>query len=94
MTLLHMFVNEYTNMLMMYGKPEVLDPKERRFLHAFSLVLDSGADPKLEFDDLSSPFAIATDNLRAASCGGITFGQRLVDTLRKMISMMSKQGRK
>ena len=97
MTLLHMFVNEYTCMLMGYYRPEVVKEKQKRFLHALKLVLDAGADPKLEFDDLRSPHAIALDNLGATSCGGISFGQRLVHTLQEMNKMMlgiSKQSQK
>ena len=91
MTILHMFVNEYTSMLMGYYREEVIEEKKKRFFHALKLVLDAGADPKLEFDDLRSPNAIALDNLGAASCGGISFGQRLVHTLQEMIKMMSKR---
>ena len=94
MSLLTMFVNEYTSMLMGYYREEVVKGKQKRFLHAFQLVLDAGADPRLEFDDLNSSFDIAVDNLGAASCGGISFGQRLVHTLEQMIKMMSNRGGK
>ena len=90
MTTLHMFVNEYTSFLMGYYSDEAVKQMNERLLQAFQLVLDAGADPKLEFDDIRSPYAIALDNLGAASCGGITFGQRLVHTLQEMIKMMSK----
>lgn len=89
-----MFVNEYTSMLMGYDREEVVKGKQKRFLLAFQLVLDAGADPRLEFDDLNSSFDIAVDNLGAASCGCISFGQRLVHTLEQMIKMMSNRGGK
>ena len=94
MSLLTMFVNEYTSMLMGYDREEVVKGKQKRFLLAFQLVLDAGADPRLEFDDLNSSFDIAVDNLGAASCGCISFGQRLVHTLEQMIKMMSNRGGK
>ena len=99
MTLLHMFVNEYTNMLLLYVND--VGGHQKRFLLAFQLVLDAGADPKLEFDDLRSPYAIALDNQKKKksmqskrSFGGITLGHRLVHTLQEMIKLMSKESRK
>ena len=96
MSLLTMFVNEYTSMLMGYDSEEIVKGKQKRFLHAFQLVLNAGADTRLEFDDLNSSFDIAVDNIGAASCGGtcISFGQRLVHALEQMIKMMSNRGGK
>ena len=92
MTLLHMFVNHYTSIPMGYHDKKEVIAMQEGLLESLRLLMDAGADPNIEFDDyvLSSPLSIAKDNLRAASFGGYTFGERLVRTLQGMIKIMSE----
>ena len=107
MTLLHMFVNHYTSIPLEFDDSDdsesddsddtdvSVERKQKRFLHAFQLVLDTGADPTLQFNDLRSPFDDACRiRVAVASRGGIAFEQRLVPTLQAMIKMMCKQSQK
>ena len=84
MTLLHMFVSQYAIMIRDMTGLVVVEEKEKRFLNAFQLVLDAGADPKLGFDNLRSSYAIAFVNLMVAPA-------RLLQPHQEMIEMMSKR---
>ena len=92
MTLLHMFVNEYTNMPMGYRDEKRALATQMRLIESFRLLMDAGADPNIEFDDyvLRSPLSIAKDNLAAVSLGGYTFGETLVRTLQGMVKIMAE----
>ena len=83
MTCLHYLIKDLSKR---YGKAEI-----ERALNAVKCLLDAGADPNLEFNDLFSPLQFANEMTIIATDGHFaTDGHWYADALSKMIRIMSE----